>query len=86
MIITANSEKFYLNHVILSTGDRKVQQNPADRPFITLNHSIKEREKKQLRFAKCTNCGRVTPYRLNLLKGKRLTCKSCNKPLTLTRL
>lgn len=85
MILIVNSEKFYLKQVILSTGDSKVEQNLASRPFITLNHSIKEREKKQLRFAKCTNCGRVTPYRLSLLKGKRLTCKSCNKPLTLTR-
>ena len=29
----------------------------TDRGFITLNHSIKEREGKQLKFAKCPNCG-----------------------------
>lgn len=58
----------------------------ADRPFITLNHSIKEREGKLLKFAKCTNCGRVTPYRLRSLKGKMLKCKGCNKPIPLTKL
>ncbi|MGD9131393.1 MAG: hypothetical protein PVH73_07460 [Candidatus Bathyarchaeota archaeon] len=59
--------------------------NP-DRPFVTLSHSIKEREAKQLRFAKCPNCGRVTPYRLGSLKGKRLICKTCKKPIASTRL
>ena len=57
-----------------------------DRPFISLNHSIKEREEKQLKFAKCPNCGRVTPYSLSSLKGKMLICKACKKPLSLTRL
>jgi len=57
-----------------------------DRPYITLNHSIKEREGKILKFAKCTNCGRVTPYRLSSLKGKMLKCKECKKPIPLTLL
>ncbi|MEJ2280953.1 MAG: hypothetical protein P8X97_03425 [Candidatus Bathyarchaeota archaeon] len=60
--------------------------NESDRPFLSLNHSIKKREGKELRFSKCSNCGRVTSYRLRSLKGKRLVCKNCNKPLTLTRL
>ncbi len=59
--------------------------NP-DRPFITLDHSIKEREEKRVKLAKCPNCGRVTFYRLSSLKGKSLICKACKKPLSLTRL
>ena len=57
-----------------------------DKPFISLNHSIKERQAKKLKFAKCPDCGLVTPYRLSSLKGKRLVCKACKKPLSLTRL
>jgi len=68
-----------MRETILSTFD-------PDRGFITLNHSIKKREEKQLKFAKCPYCGRLTPYRLSSLKGKSLICKACKKPLSLTRL
>ncbi|KON32305.1 hypothetical protein AC477_03155 [miscellaneous Crenarchaeota group-1 archaeon SG8-32-1] len=56
------------------------------RDFISLDHSIKNREEKKLRFSKCPNCGRVTPYRLSSLKGKSLICKECKKPISFTRL
>ena len=63
-----------------------MQPYNTERPFLSLNHSIKEREGKILKFAKCSHCGRVTPYRMKSLRGKRLKCKNCKKDLTLTRL
>ncbi|MEJ2126550.1 MAG: hypothetical protein P8X84_03425 [Candidatus Bathyarchaeota archaeon] len=58
----------------------------ADRHFVGLDHSIREREHQKIRSAKCKSCGRVTLYRLNDVRGRRLVCKSCKKPITLTRL
>ena len=80
-----DSERFYWNcfHTINWRGIHLPSVTP-DRHFTSLNHSIKEREGKLLKFAKYTNCGRVTPYRLNSLKGKRLECKGCKKPISLT--
>ena len=63
-----------------------VPSDSANRDFISLGHSIRKREEKTLRFAKCPNCGRVTPYRLSSLKGKTLVCKKCKKPIASTRL
>lgn len=82
-----NSEKIYHTVSYLCQGVKNIMpSNDIDKPFLSLNHSIKQREGKELRFSKCSNCGRVTAYRLRSLKGKRLTCKNCKKPLTLTRL
>ena len=58
----------------------------SDRDFLTLNHSIKQREEQRLRSAKCPRCGRVTLYMIGSLKGKTLVCKACKKPISLTRL
>lgn len=58
----------------------------SNRDFISLDHSIKKRENKILRSAKCRNCGRVTLYRLGSLKGKSLVCNACKKPISMTRL
>ncbi|MDG6222181.1 MAG: hypothetical protein QCH99_02850 [Candidatus Bathyarchaeota archaeon] len=58
----------------------------SHRDFVSLNHSIRKREEKKTRSAKCKSCGRVTLYRLSDVKGKRLVCKACKKPITLTRI
>jgi len=70
----------------IKTREPGLPTDKADRHFVGLDHSIREREHQKIRSAKCKNCGRVTLYRLKDVKGRRLVCKSCKKPITLTRL
>jgi formylmethanofuran dehydrogenase subunit E len=50
--------------------------------FAALHEAITAKDKKELKFARCNNCGRMTPYRLMQLSS-RLICKKCGKPILL---
>jgi len=73
------------SNVNIKTKGPDLPKDKADRHFVGLDHSIREREHQKIRSAKCKNCGRVTLYRLKDVRGRRLVCKSCKKPITLTR-
>ena len=45
--------------------------------FSSLFDAAKERELKRLRLAKCSECGRATPYRLKSLDITAVHCKKC---------
>ncbi|MFA5364895.1 MAG: hypothetical protein WC325_06920 [Candidatus Bathyarchaeia archaeon] len=49
--------------------------------FSALHEAITEKANKELRFTKCQNCGRYTPYRLRFLADNRLVCKNCGTHL-----
>jgi formylmethanofuran dehydrogenase subunit E len=52
--------------------------------FSALHEAVTAKDKRQLKFAKCNNCGRLTPYRLRLLKDGSLICKKCETPILLS--
>lgn len=53
--------------------------------FSALHEIIREKELRKLKFAKCTKCGLLTPYRLIHLKGNGLQCKKCGTSLELVK-
>jgi tRNA(Ile2) C34 agmatinyltransferase TiaS len=53
--------------------------------FSVLYEVIKETELKKLRFAKCSNCQLLTPYRLKSLGSNELKCKKCGLTIQLVR-
>lgn len=42
-----------------------------------LREAFKEKERKKLRFAKCTECGRSTPFKLESVYDNAIRCKCC---------
>ena len=52
--------------------------------FNALHEAMTAKDKNRLKFVKCQECGRLTPYRLKILKGKTLHCKKCSKPIMLS--
>ncbi|MDG6222830.1 MAG: hypothetical protein IAX21_04585 [Candidatus Bathyarchaeota archaeon] len=51
--------------------------------FDALHTAITSKDKKQLRFAKCPQCGRHTPYRIENLGDNGLRCKRCGSRISL---
>ena len=45
--------------------------------FSALVETIQKKEMKKLRFAKCQQCGRLTPFRLISTKCVSIKCKKC---------
>lgn len=45
--------------------------------FNALHGALREKERRRLRFAKCPECGRVTPYKLRSLELTTVRCKRC---------
>ncbi|MCK5628547.1 hypothetical protein KAI12_03690 [Candidatus Bathyarchaeota archaeon] len=45
--------------------------------YYALEKAQLEKGLRKLRFAKCSQCGRVTPYRLKSLKLNFVRCKAC---------
>jgi len=58
-----------------------LKRNPDVNIFSALHEAITAKDKRELKFAKCQNCGRFTPYRLQFLKGDALRCKKCGATL-----
>ncbi|MCW4034498.1 MAG: hypothetical protein NWF03_03960 [Candidatus Bathyarchaeota archaeon] len=52
--------------------------------FSALHEAITQKDKNELKFAKCDKCGRLTPYRLRNLKDGSLKCKKCGKHILLS--
>lgn len=52
--------------------------------FSALHEAVTAKDNRQLKFAKCNNCGRLTPYRLRGLKDGGLICKKCETPILLS--
>ena len=50
--------------------------------FSALLETIRDKDGKKLRFAKCLECGRLTPYRLESVKLLLVICKSCGHPIS----
>jgi len=53
--------------------------------FSALHEVIREKELKKLKFAKCTKCDLLTPYRLIYLEHNALQCKKCGTSLELVK-
>jgi len=51
--------------------------------FTSLYEALKKKELKRLRLAKCTECGRATPYRLKSLEITTIQCKKCAASITI---
>ncbi|MEM3626591.1 MAG: hypothetical protein QXZ25_01020 [Candidatus Bathyarchaeia archaeon] len=51
--------------------------------FTALHDAIREKALNQLRFAKCTFCGRLTPYRLKFTTENTVRCKKCGNLIQL---
>jgi formylmethanofuran dehydrogenase subunit E len=50
--------------------------------FSALLDNIRDREHKKLRFAKCLECGRLTPYRRESVESSTVICKKCESPIS----
>jgi len=51
--------------------------------FTALIETIHKKDQVRLRFAKCKNCGRLTPFRLISLSSFKITCKKCGNTFTI---
>lgn len=51
--------------------------------FTALHDVMREKALNELRFAKCADCGRYTPYRLKNLADKVVVCKKCGSPISI---
>ena len=49
--------------------------------FSALLDNIQDREHRKLRFAKCLECGRLTPYRMESVSST-VICKRCESPIS----
>lgn len=52
--------------------------NPEDyNIFTALLETIHRQDQRKLRFAKCQQCGRLTPFRLSSMNNVTIKCKTC---------
>ncbi|MGB9841963.1 MAG: hypothetical protein ACPLKZ_04470 [Candidatus Bathyarchaeales archaeon] len=51
--------------------------------FTALHDVMREKALNELRFAKCGDCGRYTPYRLKNLADKVVVCKQCGNSISI---
>jgi len=56
-------------------SEPKINQNWTI--FNSIYEALMEEERKKLRLAKCTKCGRATPYRLKSPEITAIRCKKC---------
>ena len=49
--------------------------------FSAVLENIRDKSRKKIRFAKCLNCSRLTPYTLKSLKNSKITCKRCKNAI-----
>ena len=54
-----------------------VDVSPNYNIFSALHDSLRAKNGKKLRFAKCSKCERLTPYRLNSVELPYIKCKKC---------
>jgi translation initiation factor 2 beta subunit (eIF-2beta)/eIF-5 len=59
--------------------DRSTQEYTI---FSALLDNIRYREHGKLRFAKCLECGRLTPYRRKSVESSTVICKRCESPIS----
>ena len=52
--------------------------------FTALFETIQDRKHRKLRFAKCLECGRLTPYRLKSIESSKVICKRCKSPISVS--
>jgi len=50
--------------------------------FSALLDNIRDREHRKLRFAKCLECGRLTPYRLVSVESSTVICGRCESSIS----
>lgn len=50
--------------------------------FTALHETIYNKSIRRLRFARCHECGRLTPFRLISVEKDTIKCKKCGKLVT----
>ncbi len=53
--------------------------------FTALVETIHSKDRGRLQFAKCKDCSRLTPYRLNSVANMMLKCKKCGTDISLRK-
>ena len=53
--------------------------------FTALVETIHTKNRGRLQFAKCEECGRLTPYRLNSVANLMLKCKKCGTNISVRK-
>ena len=53
--------------------------------FSAVLENIRDKSRDKLRFAKCLNCGRLTPYTLKSVDNSEISCKSCKNQIIINR-
>lgn len=53
--------------------------------FTALVETIHSKDRGRLQFAKCKDCRRLTPYRLNSVANMMLKCKKCGTSISVRK-
>ncbi len=53
--------------------------------FTALVETIHSKDRGRLQFAKCEECRRLTPYRLNSVANMMLKCKKCGTSISVRK-
>jgi DNA-directed RNA polymerase subunit RPC12/RpoP len=60
----------------------EIQEQKGYNIFTALHETIHNQSLRKLQFAKCQECGRLTPFRLISVEKETITCKKCGSLVT----